>query len=268
MKRDQLKRDQLKRILKILIGIIILIGIVSIGEIALRYISKDYESYVKTKTWNRRLKEVKKEILDTTSTEEFYQQYQSIASSPNYYDSLYHISFLKEVKEIHLTDSLKYPRDTSIVNNPYLLNSIQNINIFKKLVEAHKQNKPLLIYFTAIGCVNCRKIENIFDNEEVKSILEKEFLFVPLCVDYRVNLPQSHWIKNPRSKGKRNLNPYSQMYEVNSFFQIAISRSGTQPVFISLDINRKLGHSYPTNQKELLLFLNKTLEKHGKDSEL
>ena len=57
----------MKRVIKILIGIILISGLTYIGEIALRYVSKDYGHYVKEKTWNR-LKEyqLKTENKDTT----------------------------------------------------------------------------------------------------------------------------------------------------------------------------------------------------------
>ena len=80
-------------------------------------------------------------------------EYENAVIYPNYYDSLNYISLLKEIKPIRLTDSLKNQFNSSsqnsyydslILNNSYLINGIQNINIIKELKQSHQLNKPLL----------------------------------------------------------------------------------------------------------------------------
>ena len=60
----------------------------------------------------------------------------------------------------------------------------------KALALAKAQNKPVLIDFTGWACVNCRRMEeNIWVNEEVKSLMKNDFIVVSLYVDERKNLP-------------------------------------------------------------------------------
>lgn len=60
----------------------------------------------------------------------------------------------------------------------------------KGLQLAREQNKPLLIDFTGWACVNCRRMEeNVWINDEVKSLMKNEFIVVSLYVDERRKLP-------------------------------------------------------------------------------
>ncbi len=191
-------------------------------------------------------------------------KYEDVATHPNYYDSLYNISFIRNIKPFVLSDNTKTQIintssnsyfDSLLTSDSYLLNGIQNINLFKELENSYKLNKPLLIYFTAYGCTNCRRIEDALLNvEEVKSFIDNEFLFIPLTVDDRTELPWNHWVENPLiNKQTHGLKPFKTVGQFNSYFQARVSRSGSQPIFLALDINRKLGISGFTNDKEELL---------------
>ncbi len=58
------------------------------------------------------------------------------------------------------------------------------------LNHAKEVNKPLLIDFTGWACVNCRQMEEtVWTVDEVKEILEKEFVLVSLYVDEKNTLP-------------------------------------------------------------------------------
>lgn len=60
----------------------------------------------------------------------------------------------------------------------------------KALQLAKQQNKPVLIDFTGWACVNCRRMEeNVWVNEEVKSLMKNDFIVVSLYVDERKKLP-------------------------------------------------------------------------------
>jgi thiol:disulfide interchange protein len=60
----------------------------------------------------------------------------------------------------------------------------------KALQLAREQNKPVLIDFTGWACVNCRRMEeNVWVNEEVKSLMKNDFIVVSLYVDERKKLP-------------------------------------------------------------------------------
>lgn len=197
------------------------------------------------------------------------KKYEDIATHPNYYDSC-NISFLKEIKPIRLAESLKNQfnhatsnsyMDSLIMSNPYLVNGSQNINIFNELEKSHQLNKPILIHFNGIGCVNCRKMEQmILDDPKVSSFIDEAFHFISLNLDDRTKLPEDHWVNNPLKNTSR---PLKRLGMVNSAFQIMVSRSGSQPTFIALDIDRALGLTgYTTSKDDFLGFLKKTAEKY------
>ncbi len=55
---------------------------------------------------------------------------------------------------------------------------------------AKETNKPLLIDFTGWACVNCRRMEEkVWPDEEVDSLMRKEFIVVSLYVDEKKKLP-------------------------------------------------------------------------------
>ena len=60
----------------------------------------------------------------------------------------------------------------------------------KALQMAREQNKPLLIDFTGWACVNCRRMEEkVWVDDEVKALMNNDFIVVSLYVDERRKLP-------------------------------------------------------------------------------
>ena len=58
------------------------------------------------------------------------------------------------------------------------------------LAIAKKEHKPVLIDFTGLACVNCRRMEeNVWVKDEVKSLMKNDFVVVSLYVDERIKLP-------------------------------------------------------------------------------
>ena len=71
-----------------------------------------------------------------------------------------------------------------------------NISCFhdydKALAYAKQMNKPLLIDFTGINCVNCRKMEkNVWSDPQVLKRLNEDFVVAMLYVDEKNELPES-----------------------------------------------------------------------------
>jgi thiol:disulfide interchange protein DsbD len=65
------------------------------------------------------------------------------------------------------------------------------VNDYEKALQlAKEQNKPVLIDFTGWACVNCRRIEeNVWIDDEVKDLMNNNFIVVSLYVDERRKLP-------------------------------------------------------------------------------
>jgi thiol:disulfide interchange protein len=58
------------------------------------------------------------------------------------------------------------------------------------MMEARKQNKPLLLDFTGWSCVNCRKMEdNVWSDPKVWDIINEKYILVSLYVDDKTGLP-------------------------------------------------------------------------------
>jgi thiol:disulfide interchange protein DsbD len=57
---------------------------------------------------------------------------------------------------------------------------------------AQKKNLPILLDFTGYACQNCRKTEStVWTNDEIRPLLQKQFVIVSLYVDDRTPLPAS-----------------------------------------------------------------------------
>jgi len=93
----------------------------------------------------------------------------------------------------------------SIYKEP--INCVESIEPLKDYNEAlqvaKQQNKPILIDFTGWACVNCRKMEeNVWPDDEVKSLMKNEFIVVSLYVDERKKLPVSEQIQYQTKTGE------------------------------------------------------------------
>lgn len=71
------------------------------------------------------------------------------------------------------------------------LNGLQlYLNYDDALVEARKQNKPIMIDFTGWACVNCRQMEgNVWIKPAVYQLLKDKYVIASLYVDERIPLP-------------------------------------------------------------------------------
>ena len=58
---------------------------------------------------------------------------------------------------------------------------------------ARDNNIPVMLDFSGYACVNCRKMEGaVFDTEEVKDILNKDYVFIKLMVDEKAELAKPY----------------------------------------------------------------------------
>lgn len=79
------------------------------------------------------------------------------------------------------------------------------INDYDKALQlAREQHKPLLIDFTGWACVNCRKMEeNVWPDERVKAMIEKDYVLVSLYVDDRKMLADDQQFLFTSSDGSK-----------------------------------------------------------------
>jgi thiol:disulfide interchange protein DsbD len=105
----------------------------------------------------------------------------------------------------------------------------------KGLAYAKEVNKPVLIDFTGYACVNCRKMEdNVWSDEHILSILNKDVVLVSLYVDYKKELPESEQYvsKTTGKKVKTIGNKWSD-------FQITKYKTNSQPYYVLINHNEE-----------------------------
>lgn len=79
------------------------------------------------------------------------------------------------------------------------------INDFEKALALGKaQHKPVLLDFTGWACVNCRKTEeNVWPQQQVKTLIENDYILVSLYVDDRKQLPDDQQFVYTNASGKK-----------------------------------------------------------------
>lgn len=93
-----------------------------------------------------------------------------------------------------------------------------------------KVNKPILLYFTANACVNCKKMEhNILSDTKILNLIIDRFIFCPLYTDSRTKLPENKKYKS--SILKRDI---LTIGDKNLEYQVKLFNISAQPFFVIL----------------------------------
>lgn len=120
---------------------------------------------------------------------------------------------------------------------------------------AQAQGKPVFIDFSGYGCVNCRKMEAaVLNNNKVKDMLEKDFIFITLMVDDKRPLPEPIYVTENGRQVK--LETYGDRW---SYLQRHKFNANSQPYYAVLDENGKLlsgPYFYDEDIDKFIDFLN------------
>ncbi|MEI8193944.1 MAG: cytochrome c biogenesis protein CcdA [Flavobacteriia bacterium] len=112
-----------------------------------------------------------------------------------------------------------------------------SIMVFHDLVKgrayAKERNLPILLDFTGHACQNCRKTESsIWTNDEIRPLLQKNFVVISLYVDDHQALPKSEQRYSHALEGKiRDIGNKWAEYEVEHY------KSFQQPLYVVTDVN-------------------------------
>jgi thiol:disulfide interchange protein len=114
------------------------------------------------------------------------------------------------------------------------------VNDYEKALQlAKEQNKPLLIDFTGWACVNCRKMEeNVWPDEKVKTVVEKDFILVSLYVDDRKVLPDDEQFLFTSSDGSKK--PIKTIGDKFITLQSENFKNASQPLYAIVSPQEKL----------------------------
>jgi thioredoxin-related protein len=134
---------------------------------------------------------------------------------------------------------------------------------------AKKKNLPILLDFTGYACQNCRKMESsVWTNDEIRPLLQKQFVIISLYVDDRTPLPANE-VRFSKSNG--NIKTFGNKWadlEINKY------RSSQQPLYIVTDSEGNdltSPSGYTPNANEFKSFLMKGVnnfknKKNSRDS--
>jgi thiol:disulfide interchange protein len=130
---------------------------------------------------------------------------------------------------------------------------------------ARKLKKPLMLDFTGINCVNCRKMEGqVWSDPKVMQILKEDFVIVSLYVDVQnVELPQGEQFYS------KVLNKQVEtLGDKNADLQVIRYGANTQPYYFFVDASEnKLaedGYGYDPSVEEFINLLDKVKAEHKK----
>jgi len=131
------------------------------------------------------------------------------------------------------------------------------------LKAAKEQKKPIMLDFTGITCVNCRKMETqVWSNMEVFKRMKEDFIVVSLfCDATNIPIPENEQYQSQLLGSK-----VTNLGDKNIDIQSSIYNSNTQPNYFFIDENEvKLadkGYSYDPNPGNFVKHLDAVLAKY------
>ncbi len=162
---------------------------------------------------------------------------------------------------------VKYVDDMKIYEPP-VVKSLGLVTFFdydEALAAAKKLKKPIMLDFTGVNCVNCRKMEaQVWSKPEVAKILKEDFIVVSLYCDLnRIKLPADKQFfskslnSNVTTLGGKNADLQATKFDANS-----------QPFYFYVDENgNKLveeGYSYDPDVPKFVAHLEKVKANYKK----
>jgi len=130
---------------------------------------------------------------------------------------------------------------------------------------ARKLKKPLMLDFTGINCVNCRKMEGqVWSDAKVMQRLKEDFVIVSLYVDvHNVDIPE-----NEQYYSKALDQQIVTLGDKNADMQVTKYGANTQPYYFFLDANETRltpeGYGYDPSIEKFVKLLDNVKEAYSK----
>jgi thiol:disulfide interchange protein DsbD len=141
---------------------------------------------------------------------------------------------------------------------------------YNEALEVSRQlKKPLMLDFTGINCVNCRKMEGqVWSDPEVMRRLKEDFVIVSLYVDvHNVDIPMNEQYFS-KELGKQ----VETLGDKNADLQVKTFGANTQPYYFFLDGNEQRlapqGYGYDPDINKFIQLLDKIKATYDKTSSL
>jgi len=140
-------------------------------------------------------------------------------------------------------------------------------DFYKGLDKAKATNKPLVVDFTGMACVNCRKMEEqVWSDPEVLRVLSEEVILVSLYVDKRESLDENKQFNFEKLNG--SIKQIRTIGDKWATFQTVNFKNNSQPYYVMLDKDLKLLNSptgYEPDADAFLDWLNEGLNASAKE---
>jgi len=162
---------------------------------------------------------------------------------------------------------VKYVNDLKIYE-PQVVTSLGLVTYYdydEALAASKKLKKPIMLDFTGINCVNCRKMESqVWSKPEVAKLLKEDFIVVSLYCDInRIELP-----KDQRYFSKDLNSQVTTLGNKNADLQASKFGANSQPFYFYVDEQgNKLadaGYSYNPDVEKFVAHLEKVKENYKK----
>jgi len=135
----------------------------------------------------------------------------------------------------------------------------------KGLRAARESGKPILIDFTGMACVNCRKMEEqVWSEPQILDILKNKVVLISLYVDKRVNLPEGKQFNYEKANGE--IKQIRSIGDKWATFQTVNFQNNSQPYYVMMDADVKLLNKpigYEPDADLFLAWLNEGLKENG-----
>ena len=161
----------------------------------------------------------------------------------------------------------KYVQEMKIYEPPIVVqNGLVTYYDYEEALNAAKiLKKPLMLDFTGINCVNCRKMESqVWSNPEVMKRLKEDFIIVSLYCDYdKIELP-----KDKQFFSKELNSQVLTLGDWNEALQASKFNANSQPFYFYIDENgNKLaenGYSFDPDAQKFIKHLDAVKERYKK----
>jgi thiol:disulfide interchange protein DsbD len=153
------------------------------------------------------------------------------------------------------------------INEPDVVTKYGMITYFdyeEALAIARKLHKPLMLDFTGVNCVNCRKMEGqVWSDPDVMKRLKENFVIASLYVDVPVDLqPADQYFSKELDKKITTLG------DKNADFQVSVFNANTQPYYFFLDSHEKRlapeGYGYDPDIPKFIKLLDGVIDQYKK----
>ena len=234
---------------------------VSVSRLFLAILSLAFAMYLVPGLWGAPLKAVSA-FVPPLGTQDF-----NAAGSSNIAET---VSGQQENKTSLATPPQKYVTDLkkyepgAAINNQLVI----YYDYDEALAASKALDKPVMIDFTGIQCVNCREFESkIWIDPEVGRLMKYDFVVASLFTDYNAELPDGEKRFSPLLNGK--IETVGDKYED---LQQQLIRASGQPNYVFTDSHGKLlidgGYGYDATKgaKEFIAHLKKVKELYKNSS--